>query len=532
VSDVFDYVVVGGGPSGCAVAARLAEARPDLTVCLIERGPAKSGVLSDVPLGIAALTGRKSERNYGYSTVPQRQLGGRRGFQPRGRGLGGSSLINGMIYIRGQAEDYEGWASDHGCHGWGWSDVLPCFKAAECNERGADDYHGGDGPLNVADLRSPNPIAAAFVEAAVQAGYGRNADFNGADQEGVGVYQVSQKAGSRFGAAKGYLGNKRTNLSVVTGAQAMGIVFEGRRATGVRIDAEGQARTIHARGEVIVSGGAFGSPQLLMCSGIGPAAHLREHGIAVVQDSGEVGGNLQDHVDYTINRRVDDQRLFGASPSIVPQIARAWREYKRAGTGMLTTNVAETGGFIRSSPDQPRPDVQLHFCTAIVDDHGRTRHMFRGLSLHTCVLRPKSRGTVRLADVDMRTAPLIDPNYFDDPDDMAVMVRGVSAALRILQSPAMQPYTGRPVHPPPEEPGEALIPRIRRHADTIYHPVGTCRMGADERAVLDPQLRVRGVEGLRVVDASIMPALVSGNTAAPSAMIGERAAQLIRQANR
>ena len=532
MSDNFDYVVVGGGPSGCAVAARLAEARPDLTVALIERGPAKSGLLSDVPLGIAATVGRKSARNYAYQTVPQAGLDGRRGYQPRGRGLGGSSLINGMIYIRGQAEDYEGWARDAGCHGWGWNDVLPAFRRAEHNERGADDYHGADGPLNVADLRDPNPIAAAFVQAAEQAGFPKNPDFNGPDQEGVGFYQVSQKNGSRFGAARGYLAAAGDNLTVIPDAQAMRVVFAGRRASGVEVRQADQSRIIEARSEVILSGGAYGSPQLLMCSGIGPATHLRQHGIVVVADSPEVGGNLQDHVDYTINRRVNDRQLFGATPAIFGEIWRGWGHYKRHGRGLLTTNVAESGGFLCATPGAKRPDVQLHFCTSLVDDHGRRRNMFRGLSLHTCVLRPRSRGTVRLADADMRTDPLIDPNYFSDPEDLRLLVRGVGLALRILAAPAMQPYAGRPLRPPAEEAGDGLIPRIRAEADTIYHPVGTCRMGIDERAVLDPQLRVRGVEALRVADASIMPTLVSGNTAAPSAMIGERAAELIRQSNR
>ncbi len=538
MSETFDYVVVGGGPAGCAVAARLAEGRPDLTVVLIERGPPKGGAASDVPLGIALLSARKNTINYGYQTAPQAGLGGRRGYQPRGRGLGGSALINAMIYIRGQREDYDSWERDAGAHGWGWSDVLPCFKAAEHNERGADAYHGEGGPLNIADLRSPNPVAAAFVIAAGQAGFPRNPDFNGADQEGFGTYQVSQKNGSRHGAGRAYIGDRpRANLTVMTDTEVARILFDGRRATGVLVRGSGREGAapdcaVLARAEVIVSGGAFGSPQLLMCSGVGPAAHLRSRGIGVVHDSPDVGGNLQDHVDYTINRRVRDRNLFGASPGVLPDILRGWRNYKRDGTGMLTTNVAESGGFLRSAPDVDRPDIQVHFCTGVVDDHGRRRHMFRGLSVHTCVLRPKSRGTVRLASADMRDDPVIDPNFFSDARDMATLKRGVAHSLRILASPAMQPYTGAPVRPPAEEALDDLEPRIRAEADTIYHPVGTCRMGGDDASVLDPLLRVRGTEGLRVVDASVMPTLVSGNTAAPSAMIGERAAQLIRQANR
>ncbi len=533
-SETFDYVVVGGGPAGCAVAARLAEARPDLTVALIERGPAKGGMASDIPLGIAVLNSRKNAINYGYQTTPQAGLGGRRGYQPRGRGLGGSALINAMIYIRGQAEDYDAWSRDAGAHGWAWSDVLPCFKAAEHNERGADEYHGADGPLNIADLRTPNPVAAAFVEAAEQTGFVRNPDFNGRDQEGFGTYQVSQKGGSRYGAGRAYIGDRpRANLTVMTDTDVVRICFDGRRATGVLVRGGGAPdHAVLARAEIIVSGGAFGSPQLLMCSGVGPGAHLRAHGIAVVHDSPDVGANLQDHVDYTINRRVRSRHLFGAAPGILPDLVRAWRAYKRDGTGMLTTNVAESGGFLRSAPEVDRPDLQIHFCTGVVDDHGRRAHAFRGLSVHTCVLRPYSRGTVRLASPDMRDDPLIDPNFFGDERDLHTLARGVAISLRILAAPAMAPYAGAPVRPPIEEPGPALLARIRAEADTIYHPVGTCRMGADADAVLDPLLRVRGTEGLRVVDASIMPTLISGNTAAPSAMIGERAAQLIRQSNR
>jgi len=533
MADSFDFIIVGGGPAGCALAARLAAARPDWSIALIEAGPAKSGLASDVPLGIGQLVPVKSARNYAYDTVPQKQLDNRVCFQPRGRGLGGSSLINGMIYIRGQAEDYDSWERDELCHGWSFADVLPVFKRAEHNERGEDEYHGTGGPLNVADLRSPNPLAAAFVEAAQQAGFPRNPDFNGARQDGVGFYQVSQKGGARFGAAKGYIAaTSRPNLTVLTDTQVMRVTFNGKRATGVEIIRGGKRSALTARAEVIIAAGAFGSPQLLMASGIGPAAHLRQHGIEVIADSPDVGGNLQDHADYTINRDLAHRELFGLTFGVIASLPRWWREYKRAGTGKLTSNVAESGGFLCTEPGLTRPDVQVHFTISVVDDHGRKRHFQTGYSVHTCVLRPKSKGTVRLASADMRVAPLIDPNFFGERDDLDRLMRGVGLAYKILQAPAMAPYQGKPVYGSAFAEGAELEALIRAHADTIYHPVGTCRMGGDPRAVLDPQLRVRGVEGLRVVDASIMPTLISGNTAAPSSMIGERASDFILSSNR
>jgi choline dehydrogenase-like flavoprotein len=532
MADTFDYVVVGGGPGGCAVAARLAEARPDWRVALIEAGPGKSGLISDVPLGIAVSNPKPGPRNYGYETVPQAELNNRRGYQPRGRGVGGSSLINAMIYIRGQHEDYDGWERNEGCTGWGWDEVLRCFKKAENNERGADAFHAVGGPCNVADLRSPNPVAGAFIAAAVEAGFPANSDFNGAVQEGVGWYQVTQKNGSRFGAAKAYLASSpKSNLSVIADAQAQRVVFEGKRAAGVAILRDGVEETIEARAEVIICCGAFGSPQLLLCSGIGPADHLRSLGIEVIADSPDVGSNLQDHIDYTLNRKCKHPDLFGTDLHTIMKIWPAWKQYKQEGRGMLTTNVAESGGFLKTDPALDRPDVQIHLVTGIVDDHGRKRHFYRGYSVHICVLRPKSRGTVRLASADMRVAPLIDPRFLSDRDDLERLMAGTRQVYKILRSPAMKPFDGPSVSGTGWEEGDALEARIRATADTIYHPVGTCRMGGDTRSVLDPQLRVRGVDGLRVVDASVMPTLISGNTQAPSAMIGERAAEFIRQSN-
>lgn len=519
----FDYIVVGAGPAGCATATRLAAACPDATVLLVETGPAKSGVRSDVPLGIAALMPFRNARNYAYRTVPQAGLDGRRGYQPRGRGLGGSSLINAMICIRGQREDYDDWAR-LGATGWTWQDVLPYFLRSEHNTRGASEWHATGGPLHVSDLASPSACAQAFVAAAAQCGHQSNPDFNGVSQEGVGLFQVFQQHGSRHNAARAYLdGLAPKNLAVLAGRQVERVLIEQGRARGIRC-VDGSC--IDARAEVVLSAGAFGTPQLLMLSGIGPAAQLRALDIAVLHDSPAVGSNLQDHPDLAICRRVPDRGLLGTVPSLLPQIVRAIRPY-REGRGLLTSNVAEAGGFLRTRPELERPDVQLQLCIGIVDHHSRHLHLARGLSLHVCVLRPHSRGSVRLASDDIRRPPLIDPAFLADPRDMEVLLAGVCLARRILAAPAFARYAGTTLHDAETTDETRLREIIRAHADTIYHPVGTCRMGSDAAAVVDPELRVRGVAGLRVADASIMPALISGNTQAACAMIGERAAEFL-----
>jgi len=521
-----DYVVIGAGPAGCAVAARLAQSSSATSVALIEAGPAKSSMLSDVPLGIAALVPFRSKRNYAYETEPQAGFGGRKGYQPRGRGLGGSSLINAMIYTRGQPQDYDAWAAV-GCKGWAWADVLPYFKRSENNARGADALHGDGGPLHVSDLSYRNPAVEAFVEAAVQAGFPRNADFNGRAQEGVGPYQVFQKDGRRYNAARAYLqSSPQANLSIIPDAEARRILFEERRAVGVAYGRGGDETRLYTRREIVLSAGAFGSPQLLMVSGIGPAEDLRILGIAVVHDAPEVGANLQDHCDYVANLRAKGPGLFGVALPMLMTGPRELVNYIRRSSGLLTSNAAEAGGFIKSRPDVDRPDLQLHFCIGIVDDHNRKVHFTTGMSLHVCGLRPKSRGSVRLAGADIATPPLIDPNFLADPDDLDTLVRGVEIVQTILAQPALSRYGGRYIYGTGRDDVAALRNLIRQRADTIYHPVGTCRMGADERSVVDPTLRVRGVEGLRVADASIMPLIISGNTQAPSAMIGEKAADL------
>ena len=519
----FDYIIVGAGPSGCACATRLAQARPEASVLLLETGPAKSGIRSDVPLGIATLVPFRNARNYSYRTVPQAGLGGRRGVQPRGRGLGGSSLINAMIYIRGQREDYDDWAR-LGASGWAWGDVLPYFLRGEDNARGADAWHAIGGPLAVSDLASPSDCARAFVDAAVQCGHPLNTDFNGASQEGAGLYQVFQRRGQRWNAARAYLATLAPkNLTVLADRPVARVLLEDGRARGVAcVDGS----TYAARAEVVLSAGAFGTPQLLMLSGIGPAGHLRELGIPVLRDSPGVGANLQDHVDFVISRRVNDHGLFGTVPSIVPQVLRAIAPFRR-GTGLLTSNVAEAGGFLRTRPDLDRPDVQMHLCIGIVDNHSRRLHATRGMSLHTCVLRPHSRGSVRLASADARRAPQIDPAFLSDGRDVETLLAGTALARRILAAPAFARYAGPALYDAETDDEARLREIVRAHADTIYHPVGTCRIGSDDDAVVDPELRVRGVAGLRVADASIMPTLISGNTQAACAMIGERAAAFI-----
>ena len=537
----FDYVIVGAGSAGCVLAARLSE-DASVRVALVEAGGADSSALITAPAGFALMAPLKVN-NWGYETVPQAGLNGRRGYQPRGKVVGGSSSINAMVYLRGHQLDYDGWAAG-GATGWSWHDVLPYFIKAEHNERGASAVHGVGGPLNVADLRTPNPIAQQFIDAAREAGFPLSADFNGGDTEGVGPFQVTQKGGERWSAARGYLrpALQRPNLALITGALTRRIVFDGKRAVGVEIERGGVIETLRAQGEIIISAGAFGSPQLLMCSGIGPADHLQERGVAVLTDAPGVGQNLQDHIDYIINRRYSSTDLYGLSFGGAWRLLREIGLYRRERRGMVTSNFAETGGFIKTLPTLPKPDIQFHFVIGMVDNHNRTTHTGHGYSIHACVLNPKSTGEVRLAGGDtlgskpgdmpgdMRAAPLIDPKFFSHADDMATMKRGFKAMRAVLNAPALVPYRGPELYTEGlrEDDDAGVEAAIRARADTIYHPVGTCKMGTDAMAVVDPQLRVRGVEGLRVIDASVMPTLTSGNTNAPTIMIAEKGANLLR----
>ncbi len=524
-----DFVIVGGGSAGCVLAARLSE-DPQVQVVLLEAGPPDTSVLIHCPGGLAVLA-KNGQANWAFQTEPQPGLNGRRGYQPRGKVLGGSSSVNAMIYLRGQREDYEHWR-DEGNPGWGWDDVLPYFLRAEHNERGADAWHATGGPLNVMDLRSPHRFGPVFVEAGRQAGLPVNPDFNGATQEGVGLYQVTHKNGERFSAAKAYLTPNlgRPNLRVITGAHATRVLFEGKRAVGVAYRQGGATHEVRARREVLLSAGALLSPQLLMLSGIGDAEQLREHGIAAVHHLPGVGRHLHDHVDVV---QVWDaphlNDLFGLSPRGVANLVRGvfeWRNHRR---GLLTTNFAEAGAFLRSEPSVPTPDLQLHFVIGKLVDHGRKTVFGHGYSCHVCLLRPRSRGSVRLANADPLAPPRIDPNFLGDADDLRRLVLGFREMRRILQQPALAGHCGRELAASAEATtDEAIAAFIRDRADTIYHPVGSCRMGPGPLDVVDAELRVHGVEGLRVVDASVMPRIVSGNTNAPTIMIAEKAADLIR----
>jgi choline dehydrogenase-like flavoprotein len=524
----FDYIVVGGGAGGCAVAARLSE-DPAISVCLLEAGKGDDQLLIKVPF-CTALMLPTSINNWAFETVPQPGLNGRRGYMPRGKALGGSTSINAMVYTRGHPWDYDHWAS-LGNDGWAWRDVLPYFTKSEHNENFGGEYHGQDGPLNVANLRSMNPFQEIYLEAARQTGFKLIDDFNGVDQEGIGIYQVMQKNGERWNAARAYLAPhlaSRPNLTVITQARAQRILFSGKRATGVELLQAGARHSFQAKREVILAAGAIQSPQLLMLSGVGAGAELQPLGIPVVHDLPGVGKNLQDHPDYVFNYRAKSLDLLGISIGGSFRMLDEIGRYRHERTGMMTSNGAEGGGFLRRFADSPAPEFQLHFVVGMIDSHARKLHMGHGYSCHICLLRPKSVGTLALASADPLAAPSIDPNFLGHPDDLDAMVDGFKLTRKLMNAPILAGIRTGEVYTEGIHSDAAIREELKKRSDTIYHPVGTCKMGNDAMAVVDSSLRVHGLEALRVVDASIMPTLIGGNTTAPTLMIGEKAADMIR----
>lgn len=521
----FHYIIVGAGSAGCVLANRLS-ANPATRVCLVEAGPPDRNPMIHMPFGLAALA-HMHWLNWGHQTEPQTQLNHRRLFWPRGRVLGGSSSINAMIYMRGHPQDYRDWARLAGPD-WDRPRVQAIFKAHEDNQALLDDHHGQAGPLAVSNLAHPNPLSRAFVQAGVECQLPENPDFNGSAQEGVGLYQVTQRDGRRLSAAQAFLVPvlDRPNLTLVTKAQVHRVIFQDRRATGVQL--RDQTLALEPGGEVILCGGAINSPQLLMLSGIGPGADLQAMGLPVLQDAPEVGANLADHLDITVQAALKGREAIGIAPSFLPRAMRATWAYLRRGQGEFTSNVAEAGGFARSDPARDRPNLQFHFIPAYLHDHGRRLSLGYGLTLHVCDLLPKSRGRISLASPDPMAHPRIDANYLGDPHDLPTLLSGLKLARRLIQAPALARYIRAETLPGPGVVTDAdLTADIRARAETIYHPVGTCRMGLDAASVTDPQGRVRGVQGLRVADASVMPQIIAGNTNAPTMMIAETIARCI-----
>jgi choline dehydrogenase len=523
----FDYVIVGAGSAGCVLANRLT-AEGKHSVLLLEAGPRDTNIWIHVPLGYGKLFKEKSV-NWMYQTEPEPGLGGRQVFQPRGKVLGGSSSINGLLYVRGQHEDYDRWRQ-RGNVGWGFDDVLPYFKKAENQTRGSDEYHGTGGPLSVSDWRHADPLSEAFVKAAVETGIPFNPDFNGAAQEGAGSFQTTTRRGRRASSAFCYLrpAKGRRNLSVETSALAQRIVFEGRRARAVEYRQNSHVRTARARKEVLVSSGAYNSPQLLQLSGVGPAELLKQHGIAVVLDAPGVGNDLQDHMQVRIITRCAKMITLNDIVNHPVRRALAGLQYAALRRGPLTIAAGTSGAFFKTNPRLATPDIQIHFIPFSTDKMGEKLHSFSGFTASVCQLRPESRGSLKIRSADPAAPPEIRINYLATETDRTAFIDGIRILRKILAAPALKSYCVNEVYPGSEKTSdEDLLDFCRKTGSTVYHPTSTCRMGNDPLAVVDQRLRVRGIEALRVVDASVMPDLMSGNTNAPTIMIAEKASDMI-----
>ncbi|MEA2930859.1 MAG: choline dehydrogenase [Hyphomicrobiales bacterium] len=523
----FDYIVVGAGSAGCVLANRLT-ASGRHRVLLLEAGGEDRNIWIHVPIGYAKLFA-DAKHNWLYSSEPEPELGGRSIIQPRGKVLGGSSSINGLLYIRGQAEDFDHWRQ-LGNTGWSFSDVLPYFRRAEDQQRGADELHGVGGPLAVSDVSEGHPLCEAFIEACEQAGLPRTNDFNGASQEGAGYFQLTTRKGRRWSTARGYLApaRKRHNLAVVSNALTSRILFEGRRALGVEYIKDGGKHIARANAEVILASGAFNSPQLLQLSGVGPADLLQQHGIDVIADMKGVGADLQDHYQARFNYRCNTRNTINDMMGSVTGRVAAGLRYALLRKGFLTVGAGYAGGFFKTDPSMATPDVQFHFILFSADAVGQKLHPWPGFLASVCQLRPESRGFVRIKSADPSAAPAIQPRYMTAPADRDCMVAGMKLLRRVMTQPAIARFVDEELMPGPKVTSDAdFLEFARQNGTTVFHPTSTCRMGSDVRAVVDDRLRVHGFHGLRVADGSIMPTVVSGNTNAACVMIGEKASDMI-----
>ena len=528
----YDYIVCGAGSAGCAVAERLSR-DPSVSVLVLEAGGTDNSPIIRTPMLLQyAVTGEQF--NWGYWTEPQKHLNDRKLLWPRGKTLGGSSSINAMHYMRGAKENYDEWESAYGAEGWGWKNALPAFKEVQNQTRGESELHGTGGLLWVQDIKPLNPLTEDFLKAADQLQYKRNNDFNGPDQEGFGTYQVTQKGNKRCSAADAFLrpALERENCAVQTGAMVHRIVIENGQATGVEVEIGGEIQTLNARKEVILSGGAINSPQTLLLSGIGPADELREAGVSVEHDLPGVGKNLQDHLDVTSQVWTKSATSIGTSLRSFPNHMYMVARWALRGDGPFTVNPVQGGAFVKSAYAKDLPDLQLVFIPAISNAHGMEKMSGHGITLHVCQLYPESRGEIRLKSTDPNDHPAIQPNYLAEEFDLDVLTDGLAKVRDILNAPAFD-------HDRKEErfPGAhintmaGLRDDVRARAETLYHPTSTCAMGSGELAVTDSRCRVKGVKGLRVIDASVMPRLVGGNTNAPTIMIATRAAAMIAEDN-
>ena len=534
-----DFVIIGGGSAGAVIASRLTE-KSKFKVCLLEAGGWGSNLLFRAPAGgLLMLRDKPKFSNWAFQTTPQKRLNNRRGYQPRGKALGGSSAINAMIYIRGQKEDYNNWAKE-GNSGWSWDEVLPFFKKAENNENGSSKFHGNCGPLEVSNQKAAKPISHAYIEACANSQIKIRDDFNIGDNEGAGFWQSTifhsdKKNGQRCSTAAAYLlpyVKNRENLEIINKANVVRIIFDEKKAIGVEYMHQGKKKKIKANREVILSAGSLMSPTILQRSGIGAPEDIKPHGIQLIHELPGVGKNLQDHIDFNFCFKTNDKNTLGFSPGGFLKILGETAKWLIHGNSMISSTLSEAGGFLKTDQSLDRPDIQHHFVIGLIDDHLRKLHYGYGYSCHVCLLRPYSRGTVSLASAKPDDAPLINPNFLTDNRDLDTLIKGAKMTQNILNTPPLKKYQKREIY----EVHSNLTDKeweqhIRNRADTIYHPVGTCKMGKDPLAVVDSSLKIRGLKNIRVADASIMPTITSGNTNAPTIMIGEKCATMIIDAH-